>query len=94
MSSGVQAIPDGYQAITLYLTVKNGGALVEFLEDNYQDDMTSTKGVDIAIKALNAAMRRDSASGNGYDIVVINEKGWNPISQAEITKRKEKLNIK
>ncbi|MBN1390600.1 MAG: archaeal proteasome endopeptidase complex subunit beta [Candidatus Thermoplasmatota archaeon] len=64
------------------------------LEDNFKEDLTSSDGVDIAIKALNAAMRRDSASGNGYDVVVINDKGWNPVPPKEVEKRKEKLNIK
>jgi proteasome beta subunit len=83
------SIPDKYCA-----TGSGSPYAYGVLEDNYQDDMTSTKGVDIAIKALNAAMRRDAASGNGYDIVVINEKGWNPVSKKEVEKRKEKLNIK
>ena len=64
------------------------------LEDNYTDNLTSSKGVDIAIRALNASMKRDSASGNGYDIVVIDKDGWNPISNAEVEKRKKRLNIK
>ena len=32
MTTKVEPIPDGYHAITPYLTVKNGGALVEFLQ--------------------------------------------------------------
>ena len=64
------------------------------LEDNYNDNVTTAQGIDIAIKALNAAMRRDSASGNGYDIVVISKDGWDPVSNEEVEKRKQKLNIK
>ena len=83
------SIPDKYCA-----TGSGSPYAYGVLEDNYNDDLTSSKGVDIAIKALNAAMRRDAASGNGYDIVVINEKGWNPVTKKELDKRKEKLNIK
>ena len=83
------SIPDKYCA-----TGSGSPYAYGVLEDNYTDDLPSSKGVDIAIRALNAAMRRDSASGNGYDIVVINEKGWNPVSQNDVDKRKEKLNIK
>jgi PhnB protein len=32
MAGKVKPIPDGYHSITPYLTVKNGGALVEFLQ--------------------------------------------------------------
>ncbi len=64
------------------------------LEDNYKDGLKSDEGVDIAIKALTAAMRRDAASGNGMDIVVINKDGWQPVSQKDIEKKKQKLNIK
>ncbi|MFO8050982.1 MAG: archaeal proteasome endopeptidase complex subunit beta [Thermoplasmatota archaeon] len=64
------------------------------LEDNYQDGLKTTDGIDLAIKALNAAMRRDSASGNGYDIVVIDKKGWKAVEEKEVDKRKQKLNIK
>jgi proteasome beta subunit len=64
------------------------------LEEGYKDDMNAKDGVDLAIRALHAAMKRDSASGDGYDIVVINSKGWNVVSQDEISKRREKLNIR
>jgi len=64
------------------------------LEDNYKDDMTTDQGINLAIKALNASMKRDAASGNGYDIAVIGEKGWKALTPSELEKRKEKLNIK
>jgi len=83
------SIPDKYCA-----TGSGSPYAYGVLEDNFTDDMSSSQGVDIAIKALNAAMRRDSASGNGYDIVIISEKGWNPVTDKEVEKRKQKLNIK
>lgn len=83
------SIPDKYCA-----TGSGSPYAYGVLEDNYQDGITASQGVDIAIKALNAAMRRDSASGNGYDVVVISEKGWKPVTQSEVDKRKQKLNIK
>ncbi|MEA3559359.1 MAG: archaeal proteasome endopeptidase complex subunit beta [Candidatus Thermoplasmatota archaeon] len=83
------SIPDKYCA-----TGSGSPYAYGVLEDNYKDGMKTTEGVDIAIKSLNAAMKRDSASGNGYDVVVIDKKGWNPISKEEVEKRKQKLNIK
>ncbi len=83
------SIPDKYCA-----TGSGSPYAYGVLEDNYKDDQTTSQGVDIAIRALNAAMKRDSASGNGYDIVVISEKGWKPVSKKDVEKRKQKLNIK
>lgn len=83
------SIPDKYCA-----TGSGSPYAYGVLEDHYKEGMTTSQGVDVAIKALNSAMKRDSASGNGYDIVVISEKGWKPVSNADVEKRKEKLNIK
>jgi proteasome beta subunit len=83
------SIPDKYCA-----TGSGSPYAYGVLEDNYKEGLKTTEGVDIAIKALNAAMRRDSASGNGYDIVVIDKNGWQPVDKKEVEKRKQKLNIK
>src|SRR3989338_8697349 len=40
------------------------------LETLYQKDMTVEQAVDVAVKALSAAMSRDVATGNGMDILV------------------------
>ncbi len=83
------SIPDKYCA-----TGSGSPYAYGVLEDNFKEDLSSSQGVDIAIKALNAAMRRDSASGNGYDIVVISKSGWKPLTEKDLEKRKQKLNIK
>ncbi|MDO5844870.1 MAG: archaeal proteasome endopeptidase complex subunit beta, partial [Methanocorpusculum sp.] len=41
------------------------------LEDRYKPGMTEDEAVLLAVRALRAAMQRDSASGEGYNIVVI-----------------------
>ena len=41
------------------------------LEDRYTKDMNESEAVNLAVRALRAAMRRDSASGEGYNVVVI-----------------------
>ncbi|MDG6224301.1 MAG: archaeal proteasome endopeptidase complex subunit beta [Candidatus Thermoplasmatota archaeon] len=83
------SIPDMYCA-----TGSGSPFAYGMLEDGYREDLTTKDGVDLAIKSLRSAMKRDSASGDGYDIVVINKSGWNPVKPAELSKRKEKLNIK
>ncbi len=41
------------------------------LEDRYRRDMTEDEAIELAVRALKAAMRRDSGSGEGYHVVVI-----------------------
>jgi len=77
-----------------YTTTGSGSPYVfGVLEDNYSKDITVDEGVDLSIRALSAAMKRDSASGNGMDIAVITPKAYREISQEEIEKRKKNLEI-
>ena len=61
------------------------------LEDLYRDNLTINEGMDLAIRAVAAAKRRDSASGGLTNIAVINKDGFKEISQEEIKKRIDKL---
>ena len=45
------------------------------LEAQYKKNMTADEGVQLALKAMNSALARDSASGNGVDIFVIDKNG-------------------
>jgi len=80
------AIPDKY-------TSAGSGSPYVFgvLEDNYRDDMTASEGIDLAVRAITAAMNRDSASGGMINVAVINEDGFKEIPENEIKKRMEKL---
>ena len=80
------SIPDKY-------TAGGSGCPYVFgvLEDLFKDDLRVEEGVDIAIRAITAAMGRDSASGNGIDIAVINDKEFREISEDEVKKRLEKI---
>jgi len=46
------------------------------LEDRYEEEMDTEAGEELAIRALKAAMKRDSASGDGIDIVKITNEGY------------------
>jgi proteasome beta subunit len=61
------------------------------LEDLYRDNLTINEGIDIAIRAVSAAKRRDSASGGLTNIAVINKDGFKEIPQEEIKKRIDKI---
>lgn len=45
------------------------------LETLYKEDMTLDQAQELALKALNAAMQRDSASGSGLDVIRITNAG-------------------
>ena len=45
------------------------------LEANFKKGMSTDEAANLAIQAINAAMQRDTASGNGIDVFVITEKG-------------------
>jgi proteasome beta subunit len=53
------------------------------LEDQYREGMTITELLPIIVKAVNAAMKRDVASGNNYNITVIDKKGYRELSDQE-----------
>jgi len=80
------AIPDKY-------TAGGSGSPYVFgvLEDIYKDDLTVDEGIDIAVRAISAAMGRDAASGNGIDIAVLTEKEFREIAEDEIKERLEKM---
>jgi len=78
----------------IYTTTGSGSPYVfGVLEDHYKKDMDVDEGIDLAIKAMVAAMKRDSASGNGIDIVVITPAEYRELSQEEIEERKKKLGL-
>jgi len=62
------------------------------LEDHYKDTITPQEGVILAVRALSAAMKRDSASGDGIDISVISPEGYRDIEQKEIEEIKKDIN--
>lgn len=63
------------------------------LEDRMEADLTVKVATDLAIRGLNAAMRRDSASGNGMDIAVIDGDGFRRLGDDVIAKRHAALKL-
>jgi len=45
------------------------------LEANYKQNMTIDEGVKLAVKAINASIQRDTASGCGVDVITITKDG-------------------
>jgi proteasome endopeptidase complex, beta component (EC 3.4.25.1). Threonine peptidase. MEROPS family T01A len=50
------------------------------LEDQYHADMTRDEAVDLAIRALKAAMRRDIGSGEDISVVVITREKYEELT--------------
>jgi proteasome beta subunit len=56
------------------------------LEDGYKTGMTQKAALSLAVRALSASSQRDSASGNGMDLAVINNKdGFRQLSESEVS---------
>lgn len=54
------------------------------LETVYKKDMTVKDGVKLAVKGVNAALQRDSASGNGIIIYSITDKGVEKVMDKQL----------
>lgn len=54
------------------------------LESMYRDGMSWEEGASVAIKAINAAIERDLATGNGITMAVIDKDGYRELSDEEI----------
>ncbi len=68
-----------------YTTTGSGSPMVYgVLEDSYKDGMPTEEGVQLAIRAVSAAMRRDVFSGEGIDVIVIDRKGFRRIEKEKI----------
>ena len=79
--------PDGsVTKITDFVSSGSGSVFaLGVLETNYKQDMTTAEGTKLAIKAVNTALQRDSCSGNGIDVVVINNKEIKKVFHKELT---------
>lgn len=60
------------------------------LEDKYKEDVEIKEFTSIVTKAVNAAMKRDAASGGSFDVVIIDENGFRELDDDEKRKFAEK----
>jgi proteasome beta subunit len=77
-----------------YVSVGSGSPFAYgIVEEGYSRDLATSDAVDLALRGLNAAMKRDSASGDGYLTHVITPKEYRELSEDEINKRLKALKI-
>ncbi len=81
--------PDGSLTDINDFVASGSGSVIAYglLEDQYKADMTAEEGVQLALKAVNAALQRDSASGNGITIYIINQDGIKRELEKELNTR-------
>ncbi len=80
------SIPDKFQ------TTGSGSPFVYgVLEDRFIDDLSVEQGKVLGVRALTAAMKRDSASGDGISMCVIDSNGYHKVSPEDIAKIETKL---
>ncbi len=54
------------------------------LEDRYEENMSHEEGIKLAIRAIKAASERDTASGDGMDVVTITKEGYKELDESDI----------
>ncbi|RLF49550.1 MAG: proteasome endopeptidase complex, archaeal, beta subunit [Thermoplasmata archaeon] len=79
-----------------YVTTGSGSPFVyAVLENDYSENMKRDDAINLAIKAIGTAMKRDAASGDGIEVAVISpSKGFEYLDEKDVIKRGEKLGIK
>lgn len=70
---------DLYGSVTKESCIATGSGspyALAILETEYKKEMSVEEALPTAIKAMKAAMSRDTASGNGFDVAIITEEGY------------------
>jgi proteasome beta subunit len=77
---------DPFGSITEEKCVSTGsGSPIAYgiLEDKYNEDAKIQEFISIVVKAVKSAMKRDTASGDSFDVVVIDENGIKELNDEE-----------
>jgi proteasome beta subunit len=53
------------------------------LEDRFKEDCSIEEMLPVVVSAVDSAMKRDTASGDSFDVAVISEEGYRELSQEE-----------
>jgi proteasome beta subunit len=53
------------------------------LEDKYKENMTIKDLLSVVVRAVDSAMKRDAASGDSFDVIIIDEKGFHELNDEE-----------
>ena len=53
------------------------------LEDRFKEDMSAKEVLPVIVKAVDSAMKRDAASGDSFNVAVIDGKGYQELTKEE-----------
>jgi proteasome beta subunit len=53
------------------------------LEPGYKEGMSINEAIPLVVRAVSSAMKRDSASGDSFDVAVISKEGYRELSEDE-----------
>ena len=56
------------------------------LEDRFRQNLSEDEAIDLAVRALKSAMKRDAGSGEGIQVVVITKDKYKVLSEEELKK--------
>lgn len=78
--------PDGSVTKVQDFVSSGSGSVFAYgvLETHYRPDMLTAEAVKLAVKSVNTALQRDSASGNGIDVIVVSNKEIRRVMQKEL----------
>jgi len=81
-----EVAPDGSVVEHKDYVADGSGSIIAYgvLEDAYKKSMPLEEAVKLAIRAVNAALQRDVATGSGIDVVVIDKKGARKFLEEEV----------
>jgi proteasome beta subunit len=61
------------------------------LEDRFRKGMKKDEAVELAVRAVRAAIKRDAGSGEGVHVVVITKEGYREIPEEELNEKSAKI---
>lgn len=78
--------PDGSVVEHKDYVCDGSGMVVAYgvLEDSFKENMAKDEAIRMAARAVNAAMQRDTGSGEGIDVVLIDKKGARKVLAEEV----------
>jgi len=71
---------------TFYSTGSGSPIALGILENDYKKGITVEEALSLVVRAVKAAMKRDAASGNSFDVAVITKKGYRELNEDEKSK--------
>ncbi len=70
---------------TKFYTTGSGSPMVfGILEDSYKEGMSEEEGIQLVIRAIYSAIKRDMGSGEAIDVIVINKKGFRKLDKIPV----------